>query len=313
LNPLSSIYGAVAAARNYLYDGSRLPIRRLRGPVVSVGNLSTGGSGKTPFVMLLGGQLKECGIPFDILSRGYRRRSKGVRMVEPTGSAIEFGDEPLLLARRLEVPVLVGENRFLAGLAAEKQFGPQLHILDDGFQHRALARDFDIVLLSNDDPHDHLLPSGRLREPLASLQRADALVVTNDARPAVSLSRQLLWFVHRGIRVEHATHRPIAFCGIARSQNFFRGLRENGVQPVAEIAFRDHHRYSGNDIRDLLALRAKHSSTAFLTTEKDLVNLGVHSVELAPLHAIPVTMTFADPVDAVDTMLRIIDERRRRS
>src|SRR5580704_16224595 len=129
-------------ARNALYDRALWRTRRLHGAVVSVGNLSAGGSGKTPFVMLLGELLKARAIKFDVLSRGYGRSSKGVRLVDPAGLPQEFGDEPLLIARQLQVPVIVGEDRWEAGRFAEAKFGPQLHLLDDGFQHRALARDF---------------------------------------------------------------------------------------------------------------------------------------------------------------------------
>src|SRR5580704_14207040 len=175
MNLLSSIYGAGVRARNTLYDRGFVRARKLRGPVVSVGNLSVGGAGKTPFVLLLGELLKACAVPFDILSRGYGRQTRGVALVDPAGSAPDFGDEPLLLARRLGVPVIVGEDRYQSGLLAEHKFGPQMHLLDDGFQHRALARNFDIVLVTPEDARDRLLPAGRLREPLASLARADAV------------------------------------------------------------------------------------------------------------------------------------------
>jgi tetraacyldisaccharide 4'-kinase len=114
LNPLSSIYGVAVRARNALYDRKRLPARRLEGPVVSVGNLSAGGSGKTPFVLLLGELLQSRGVKFDVLSRGYGRESRGVLLVDPAGLPQEFGDEPLLIARRLQVPVIVGEDRYEA-------------------------------------------------------------------------------------------------------------------------------------------------------------------------------------------------------
>src|SRR5438309_11718139 len=148
MNPLASIFAAGVHLRNALYDRGRLPQRRLQGPTISVGNLSVGGSGKTPFVLLLGELLKQRGIKFDILSRGYGRRSRGVLLVDPSGSAREFGDEPLLMARRLNVPVIIGEDRCEAGCFAEEKFGPQLHLLDDAFQHRSLAREFDIVLVT---------------------------------------------------------------------------------------------------------------------------------------------------------------------
>src|ERR1039458_364463 len=175
MNLLSSIFGAGVRVRNTLYDRGIARARKVRGPVVSVGNLSVGGSGKTPFVLLLGELLKAREVPFDILSRGYGRKKHDVTRVDPAGSPREFGDEPLLLARRLGVPVFVGEDRLEAGLFAERTFGPQLHLLDDGFQHRALARDFDIVLVTPEDVRERLLPAGRLREPVHSLSRAEAI------------------------------------------------------------------------------------------------------------------------------------------
>src|ERR1039457_2859423 len=144
MNPLTGLYGAATALRNTLFDRGVLPSRRLERPVVSVGNLSVGGSGKTPFVIALGELLKARGIRFDVLSRGYGRKTRGVLVVDPDGAASEFGDEPLLIARRLSIPVIGGERRYEAGRLGEQQFPPQLHILDDGFQHRSLARHFDI-------------------------------------------------------------------------------------------------------------------------------------------------------------------------
>ena len=139
---------------------------------MSVGNLSAGGSGKTPFVLLLGELLKARSIKFDVLSRGYGRSSRGVLLVDPAGLPQQFGDEPLLIARKLRVPVIVGEDRYQAGVFAESRFGPQVHLLDDGFQHRSLARDFDIALVTPQDANDRLLPAGRMRETLRALGRA---------------------------------------------------------------------------------------------------------------------------------------------
>ena len=123
MNPLSAIYGGIVGARNALYDRGLLRARRLRGAVVSVGNLSAGGSGKTPFVLMLGELLKARGIKFDVLSRGYGRKSKGVLLVNPGGLSQQFGDEPLLIARKLQVPVIVGEDRYEAGRFAEARLG----------------------------------------------------------------------------------------------------------------------------------------------------------------------------------------------
>jgi tetraacyldisaccharide 4'-kinase len=313
LNPLSSIYGLAVAAKNTLYDRQLLPSKRLEGPVVSVGNLSVGGSGKTPFVILLGELLKTRGIRFNILTRGYGRQTRGVLLVDPGGSSRSFGDEPLLLARRLEVPVILGEDRYQAGLFAEKEFGPQLHLLDDAFQHRALARDFDIVLVTADDARDHLLPSGRLREPLTALKRADAVVLTAGAAPnLLPVNGKLIWRVRRGISAQNVPPQPIAFCGIARPQNFILQLRKAGIEPAAEAVYRDHHAYTEKDIRELLALKNQSEAGGFVTTEKDAINLGAFYSALQPLAVVPVKMDLVDSANALDTMVRIISERKKR-
>lgn len=282
--------------------------------MISVGNLSVGGSGKTPFVILLGDLLEARRIRFDILSRGYGRSSRGVHLVDPAGSSREFGDEPLLMARKLGVPVIVGEERFAAGRFAEQKFGPQLHVLDDGFQHRALARDFDIVLVTPDDARDQLLPAGRLREPLSSLRRADAVVLSSGAAPeSFPVDGKIIWRARRGILPKNTPERPVAFCGIARPQNFLLQLRTAGIEPVAEAIFRDHHGYTAKDVQDLLQLKQQSEASGFVTTEKDAINLGDSLRMLDPVAIIPVKMSLADAANALDTMLRVIDERRRRS
>jgi tetraacyldisaccharide 4'-kinase len=311
---LSATYGSIVRARNALYDRGMFRARRLQSPVISVGNLSVGGSGKTPFVMLLGELLKSRGVSFDVLSRGYGRKTRGVLLVDPSGLADEFGDEPLLIARRLEIPVILGEDRFQAGRFAEEKFGPQLHLLDDGFQHRALARDFDIVLVTADDGRDQLLPAGRLREPLLSLQRADAIVLTSGASPENFLvDGKLVWRVRRGIAPHRVPPRPVAFCGIARPRNFMLQLRTAGIEPAAEAVYRDHHIYTGRDIRELRALKDRSEANGFVTTEKDAINLGDLISNLEPLSVVPVKMELLDAADAVDTMLRIVRERKNRS
>ncbi|HXZ32124.1 MAG TPA: tetraacyldisaccharide 4'-kinase [Terriglobales bacterium] len=311
---LASIYGAGARVRNAFYDRGTLKPDVLDGPVISVGNLSVGGSGKTPFVLLLGQLLKERGIKFDVLSRGYGRQRRGIALVDVGGSPRDFGDEPLLIARRLGAPVVVGENRFHAGRFAEAKFGPQLHLLDDGFQHRALARQFDIVLVTLEDASDQLLPAGRLREPLSSLSRADAVILATGASPdPFPLAGKLVWRVHRGISANNVPARPVAFCGIARPQNFFLQLRLAGIQPVAEAIYRDHHAYTAQDVRDLLQLKEKSEADGFVATEKDEINLVVHLTALQPLTIIPAKMELANAADALDTMLRVVQERKRRA
>jgi tetraacyldisaccharide 4'-kinase len=286
---------------------------RSKGPL-SAWAISRRGSGKTPFVILLGELLKGRGIRFDVLSRGYGRATRGVLLVDPGGLPRDFGDEPLLMARRLQAPVVVGEDRYQAGRFAESRFGAQIHLLDDGFQHRGLARDFEIGLVTPDDARDRLLPAGRLREPLRSLARADAVVLTSGASPeSFPLAGKTVWRLRRGIIAQDVPPRPIVFCGIARPQNFLLQLRAAGIDPVAEAFFRDHHAYTEKDIRDLLQLRQRSEAGAFVTTEKDAVNLGGYLAALAPLVVVRVKMELADAANSVDTMLRVIEERRRHS
>ena len=313
MNPFASLFGAGVRTRNFLYDHGALPVHRLSAATVSVGNLSVGGSGKTPFVILLGELLKARDIRFDILSRGYGRQTKGVAIVDPGGSPRDFGDEPLLMARRLGVPVVVGEDRYRAGIIAEKRFSAEIHILDDGFQHRGLARDFDIVLVTPDDARDRLLPAGRLRELPSALRRADAVVLTSGANPAVfPVDGKLVWRVRRGILPDKVPSKPVVFCGIARPQNFLAQLRTAGVEVAAEAIFRDHHAYTEGDVRDLLHLRDTSEADGFVTTEKDAINLEGYYSSLQPMAVVPVKMDLVEAAAAIEAMLRTIEERRRR-
>lgn len=304
---LGRLYGAGVQARNRLYDGGILRTRKLTGPVVSVGNISAGGTGKTPLVILLGELLKQRGVAFDVLSRGYGRATHGVRLVDPNGSAEEFGDEPLLIAQRLNCPVVVAESRYEAGLFAEKRFGPQLHILDDGFQHRSLGRDLDVVLLTAEDVKDNLLPTGRLREPLNSLNRADVVVTSGDYDASLlPVSGKPIWRIRRGIDISGPPARPVVFCGIARPRKFIDQLRAKAVTPVAEKFYRDHHAYSDADIDELLSLKTQNNADGFITTEKDVVNLGQRISGLGPVAIARVTMVIVDPADAIDALLYAI-------
>jgi tetraacyldisaccharide 4'-kinase len=313
MNPLAALYGAAVRARNELYDRGTLTLSHLQGPVVSIGNLTVGGSGKTPFLILLGELLKEHSILFDVLSRGYRRLTTGVAPVDPLGSPREYGDEPLLIARKLGVPVIVGEDRYAAGRLGEEKFGPRLHLLDDGFQHRRLAREFDIVLATSSDARDSLLPTGRLREPLSSLRRADAVVLTNDTPgDGLRLGRQQVWRVTRDIVAPQTKEPCLAFCGIARPQNFIAQLRAAGVMLAGTRSFRDHHRYSAEDVRQLLRSRKQHGATAFVTTEKDAVNLDGHLEALQPIHVVPVRMRLHNAPAVLQFILATVSERKRR-
>ena len=309
LNPLSALFSTSVRLRNALYDSGRFRARRLQGPVVSIGNISVGGAGKTPFVIALGEMLKQRGVAFDVLSRGYRRRTKGVLQVDPAGSPADFGDEPLLIAQRLGVPVIVGASRFQAGQWAEKKFGPQLHLLDDGFQHRQLYRDFDIVLLTEADVRDRLLPAGRLREPLTSISRADAIVVAPETHfvwaPLTSPGSQHrphLWRLRRTVHLDSAGPL-LAFCAIARPKRFFDDLRASGLQVVGEVAFRDHHAYTAADISYLDRKARQARALGFVTTEKDSINLGLLASRLQPLHIAHLRLELLEADSALTTLL----------
>jgi tetraacyldisaccharide 4'-kinase len=314
MNPLTGLYGAGIALRNTLFDHGVLASARLQRPVVSVGNLSAGGTGKTPFVIALGELLKERGLRFDVLSRGYGRNTRGVRVVDPKGSASEFGDEPLLLARRLGVPVVVGESRYDAGRTAEQRFDAELHILDDGFQHRSLARDFDIVLIAPGDFRDRLLPSGRLREPFASLNRADALVLPQDVVSEKSVpAGKSIWRMTREISLSSVRPSPVVFCGLGRPDQFFAQVRSAGVTPAAEIVFRDHHAYDMDDVQKLLGTRRELGAGGFLTTEKDAINLGPLQAGLEHLAVATLKLTIDGSAELVNTILTRIADRKPRS
>jgi tetraacyldisaccharide 4'-kinase len=277
--------------------------RRLGWPVVSVGSLSAGGAGKTPVVIALVKLLTEHGCSVDVLSRGYGREGKGVEMVLPEGdrAAARFGDETVLIAQRTGVPVWVGADRFRAGEAAEdvEKAGPtasrkddnpnrRVHVLDDGFQHRGLGREYDLVLVTTEDLEDKLLPAGNLREPLGALGRADAVVVREEELEAVGERlRELVregtpvWTVRRGLRfpaplgVFGAGLRPLAFCGIARPEGFVRDLKASGCGVVDAVVFRDHVTYGEREVAEILKFAKDLKATGLVTTEKDAVKLTV--------------------------------------
>lgn len=310
---LDQIYGGVVSARNSLYNRRIFKPRRLNWPVVSIGNISAGGSGKTPFVIALGELLLNRGVWIDVLSRGYRRSTSGVLNVNASGASEQFGDEPLLIARTLRCPVIVGGDRYSAGLRAEHEYqGPQnpIHLLDDGFQHRQLHRDFDIVLLNREDLDDKLLPRGRLRESLESLRRADAVVVDHGfPQNRLPQGELQVWRIERQTEIPELNAPVIAFCGIARPQRFFTELRTGGVDLREEIAFRDHHRYNAAAVKRLTAIQARVPGSVLVTTEKDAINLGTHFDELRPV-VIPMRIRLTDPENALKYLFGTLAERR---
>lgn len=283
LLPLVPLYATGSALRNLGVALGWPKTRALYHPVISIGNLSTGGAGKTPFAMTLARLLTARGFQVDVLSRGYGRSSRMPARVQIDGSVEQFGDEPLLIARETGVPVYVAQQRYQAGRLAEAEIHhhanqPRVHILDDGFQHRQLFRDIDVLLLNRDDWHDHLLPAGNLREGLRSIKRASVLAIPADDPKFESKLRETwrgpLWRLRRSMDIPEVTGPVIAFCGIARPAQFLNRLKSAGLSLAAEITFADHHQYSIHDVERLISLGRKANATALITTEKDEVRLG---------------------------------------
>ena len=283
LLPLVPLYAAGLALRELRLTRGWEPIRRLRCPVISIGNLSTGGSGKTPLAIALTRLLSRRGFHVDVLSRGYGRTSREPARVQPEGTAEQFGDEPLLIARETGVPVYVAAERYDAGLLAESNSSrdgnaTQVHILDDGFQHRQLSRDIDILLVNRQDWHDRLLPAGNLRESLNAARRATALAIPSD-NPAFEAELRdwgwagPIWHVRRHMEIPQISGPVVAFCGIARPDQFFAGLKAAGIPVASEIAFADHHRYSAPDFERVTSAAQQAGAAALITTEKDRIRL----------------------------------------
>ena len=309
--PLVPVYAAGAALRAAGFLLGAEPVRRLKWPVVSVGNLSAGGTGKTPFTIALAKLLLNEGMHVDVLSRGYGRRVSGAALVDVAGTAEEFGDEPILIAREAGVPVFVGRRRYEAGLLAERESAIRgVHLLDDGFQHRQLARDIDIVLVNSKDLGDRLLPAGNLRESLPALRRATVLAVPVEDDAAVAWLRglgltQAVWRFRREMVVPEVAGSVVAFCGIARPEQFFLGIVATGVTIAARRVFRDHHRFRAADLLEVERMADRSGARAVLTTEEDRVRIGDLAVHLgpAPLLTVGLNISFDDPVAVAKTVL----------
>ena len=328
--PLVPVYAAGAALRMAGMRMGMPPVRGLQWPVISVGNLSVGGTGKTPFTIALAKLLAREGWHVDVLSRGYGRKdTAAVMRVDPAGSAEEFGDEPLLIANSTDVPVYVAAERWRAGQMAEKESesrGRPVHLLDDGFQHRQLARDVDIVLVNSVDLGDSLLPAGNLREGLAALKRANVLAVQDEDERAIrQLQRlgfgpkrgQAIWRYRRemtGFEISETIwgQSIVAFCGIGRPEQFFSGLTKKGIKLSASRTFPDHHRYTAADMQALRRLAKSTGSGALLTTAKDLVRLsgleGVAGDDVPPVFAVDLQVELEEEAEIAVWLRQRLDK-----
>ena len=300
-------YGLVISVRNRLFDAGIRRAVRVPVPVVVVGNLSVGGTGKTPCVEYVARHYRAAGVAVAVLSRGY-------------GAAAGPNDEALVLEENLpDVPHLQGADRVELAVTAVQELESELLVLDDGFQHRRLARDLDIVLLDATRPADgeYLLPRGSLREPLGSLKRAHVVILTRcDQTSPESVARQRALLAKRfpKLVVAEAVHasvelgstdgrtaaldlvrgRPVfAFCGLGNPDAFRATLAQLGANVVEFVAFADHHPYTRDDVDRLRTLAAKLPADGLaLTTQKDFVKLRVGELAGRPLWAVRVGLQF---------------------
>jgi len=281
---MSRAFRLILQARERLYEAGFLQILRLEFPVISVGNLTLGGTGKTPLVIALAERLRRDGLRPVVLSRGYKRTSAGVVIVSrgngPLVKWYEAGDEPYMIAQRAPgVAVVVGADRYAAGKTAEKERLGNVFILDDGFQHRRLFRNVDIVTIDPEEwfSEERLLPSGRWREPKDAVARADAACVrevpgfSTPSLPTPAFTVQTvaegIYRGHSRVPIESVRGRAVvAFAGIARPERFFASLEALGIVPIRRVRFRDHHPYRAKEIENL-------GGEMQITTEKDVVRL----------------------------------------
>jgi tetraacyldisaccharide 4'-kinase len=303
LAPLAALFAWAADIRVRLYRRGLLPQRRLRGPVISVGNLSVGGSGKTPVVARIAAMLRDDGLPVAVLSRGHGGRFRGEALIVSDGRTVladadTAGDEPVMLARALPgVVVAVGRRRDRVGRAVEARFGARVHVLDDGFQHLRLVRDLDLLCVDASDLADLPLPAGRLREPPAAAARADLVLASGDAGPAraglgadrvLGLSRRAVGFCDLQGAPQPPPTRPFAFAGIARPERFFEDVGAAG-----RMAFPDHHRFTAADLARVAERAAGSGADAMVTTAKDAARLPAWAAPL-PLLVFETEAVFSD-------------------
>jgi tetraacyldisaccharide 4'-kinase len=309
---LSLIYGAIVKARLILYSLGLLKAGRLGCKVISVGNITVGGTGKTPTVEFIAGKLHERGFKVAVLSRGYKRKGKGTGIVSDGKTILlgpeDAGDEPYMLARRLKnVPVLVGSDRYELGRFALQRFPLDVVILDDGFQHIRLKRDLDILLVDGEKGfgNGRLLPRGPLREPLSGIGRAGLILInkastenpevegditSNHPHPVLFRSSYRakglvsLWKNGRaGLEILNGA-RVIAVSAIAEPSSFLNLLSSLGGRVVSEASFPDHHGYTMKDLEAIVEEAMVVRAEFIVTTEKDAVKLE----RLEPRTGVPV-------------------------
>lgn len=341
----AKLYELIVRLRVAAYETEYLKQRRLGATVISVGNLTLGGAGKTPMVDFIARYLKDEGHSVAVLTRGYARKSTGRRVLnDPTGAStvapsyMEFGDEPVMLARSLsDIPIIVDKDRYKAGLWVESELGAEVLVLDDGYQHLALARDLNILLIDATDPLGDfgMPPFGRLREPLYGIKRADAIIVTRADRPFDQGQIQAIIKYYCGDRVPVMYVYSTIFrmrhlatdelydsrelygwnvavaCGIGNPQAFADDILQIGINIVSEHFFADHHPFSQEDLNRITRAALDAGAAAIVTTEKDAVRLeGLVSGEV-PIYAAQLEIQSDDEVRLKSLLLRTVSSKKK--
>ena len=330
LPPLSLLYGAVTRTRLSLYRRGTFHSNKLERPVISIGNITAGGTGKTPLVEHVAGIIAAHGKKVCILTRGYGRKDPHLQVIVSDGydvlaSPTEAGDEPYLLATRLlgRAAVISSADRVAAAREAIKDFGADCFVLDDGFQHLRVARDLNVVTIDATNPWGggSLLPYGRLRETPEGLSRADCVVLTrcdqvvsvDDLRDEVNRltgGRPLFESSMRTVRISplkngyeppESSTRVAAFCAVGNPSSFFAAIRSSGFEPVLEKSFPDHHVFSQDEIDRLLHSASEAGANCLLTTAKDAVKLRSLSFSL-PCHVLEIEID----IDGSDEFERLV-------
>ena len=324
----SLIYGSVVKSRRFLYQTGILKPKRLPCKVISIGNITVGGTGKTPMTIYVADVVKRLGYQVVVISRGYKGGSEKPGGIVSNGrkffmGAEAAGDEPFMMAKRLKnIPVVVGKNRFEAGELSIREFNPDVVVLDDAFQHLKLFRDINIVLLDYRYPfgNHHLIPRGILREPISSVNDGDAYILTRaDAPDSDSIASPILermkrpFFRSFHVPSAYSTNREMseihdpeylkgrrgyAFSGIARNSDFRRTIDMLGCDIVGFSEFPDHYRYAGNDLEQISERAKKAGAEVLITTEKDYVR--IHQMRTWPVElvVIGIRTSFGDQSDA---------------
>ncbi|HPN74209.1 MAG TPA: tetraacyldisaccharide 4'-kinase [Candidatus Marinimicrobia bacterium] len=324
LFPAAVIYGLITKLRNLFYDRHIFKAIKVPVPVVAVGNITAGGTGKTPFVIALAKFLYEKGYRIAIISRGYRRKSRGTVIVSDGRQILttpqQAGDEPFLMAGKLPGVVIAADtDRIAAAHTAIENFACNLIIADDAFQHRRLARDINIVLWDPKTPswQKYFFPVGRLREPWHGLKRADYLVFSKTDKiipeqrtffekfnPVITFFTAPLKIV--GLRTLSAENVSIntvagknvlAFCGLGNHIQFETTTRQLNCGKVTFLRFPDHHHYTTTDLQKIIIKAEQMNCDYLVTTEKDAVNLPVNAGSLAiPLLVIEIELKLSDEI-----------------